>query len=257
MMASVRCFRRNILLVAIGLSITPASSGQQLMPVRGHSLFLKCEGTATGPTVVLLAGAGGTTKVWDKVQPRVASFAKVCSYDRAGLGRSSSAANTQSADEIVDDLEALLKAARVLPPYLLVGHSIGGLYARIFDEQNDSDVLGIVLVDSSHEEQLWRFAKSEPDALREYPDWKNTSLMTARGFLPPGTRLSWHFNKPLTVLEHGIPLEPAWHKMQEDLAERSPKGKLITAWRSRHYIQEQQPELVVQSIRDVLAQAAQ
>ncbi len=60
--------------------------GQELVLVNGHKLFLDCQGAGSGPVVILLAGGGGTTSTWDKVQPAVEAFARVCSYDRAGLG---------------------------------------------------------------------------------------------------------------------------------------------------------------------------
>lgn len=242
--------------MAIAFGAFSCCFGQELIPVNGHQLFLSCEGTAAGPTVILMAGGRGTTSTWDKVQTRISSFAKVCSYDRAGLGRSSAIQHDQSAYEIVNDLAVLLKAAQVPAPYVLVAHSIGGLYVRKYDELYDSQVSGMVLVDSSHEEQIWRFAKGQPDALAEYPDWKDNAAMSAQGFLPPEEHLQWHFAKPLIVIEHGVPPEPVWHKMQEDLASRSPKGTLITAI-SSHYIQKLQPELVVDSIRSVVSRSAQ
>ena len=251
---SIRHSASVTLLILLALSFPFLCAGQQFH-VNGHDLFLDCTGTAPGPTVFLVAGGGGTTETWDKLQPQVAAFAKVCSYDRAGLGRSSALDHRQSAAEIVDDLAALLKAAHVRPPYLLVGHSIGGVYIRRFDTLHDTQVAGIVLIDSAHEEQLWRFAKSEPGALGEYPHWTDSAAMSADGFLPPNQHLNWHFTKPLIVIEHGIPSEPAWHEMQQDLAARSPLGKLITATESTHYIHKQQVELVTESIRTVLLQS--
>lgn len=221
--------------------------------VHGHRLWLDCQGQQSAPTVILIAGGGGTTATWDKVQPEVARFARVCSYDRAGLGKSSADRESQSANGIADDLEALLKKARVHPPYVVVGHSIGGLYARRFDERHDREVAGMVLLDSSHEEQIWRFAESEPEALKEYPQWRDAAAMSAQGFLPPGKHLTWKFKKPLIVIEHGIPPEPVWHLMQEDLASRSLKSEFLTATGSSHYIQKIQPVLVIKSIRSVIA----
>ena len=245
---------RSFLLLAL-LTGAVSLNGQQRVAVNGRELYLDCEGGGDGPTVILLAGGGGTTGTWDKVQPAVSAFAKVCSYDRAGLGRSDSINGRQSAEEIVNDLSMLLKNARIQPPYVLVGHSIGGLYARKFDEQHDAEVAAMVLVDSSHEEQIWRFAGDEPAALSEYPNWKNSSEMEAEGFLASGKLLQWQFRKPLIVIEHGIPPEPVWHAMQLDLAGRSPGGRLITATNSGHYIQKMEPELVIQSIREVLSEA--
>jgi pimeloyl-ACP methyl ester carboxylesterase len=106
--------------------------GQELVPANGHRLFLDCQGAGPGPAVILLAGGGGTTSTWDKVQPAVAAFTRVCSYDRAGLGKSSPVRKAQSADQIVDDLADLLTNAHVPAPYVLAGHSIGGLYGRRF-----------------------------------------------------------------------------------------------------------------------------
>ena len=245
------------LCVIAGVLCASLLAGAQELEVNGHRLFLNCEGASPGPTVILIAGAGGSTATWDKIQPQISKFAKVCSYDRAGLGRSDPVSSTQpqSATQIVNDLSVLLRVGHVKSPYVLVGHSIGGIYARMFDEQYDSEVAGMILLDSSHEEQIWRFARSEPDALQEYPQWSNQSAMSAQGFLPPGEHLRWQFKKPLIVIEHGIPPEPVWHEMQKDLASRSPMGQLITATRSRHYIQNSQPELVVEEVRSVVAQA--
>jgi pimeloyl-ACP methyl ester carboxylesterase len=134
-----------------------------------------------------------------------------------------------------------------------VGHSIGGLYARAFDSRYDGQVAGILLLDSAHEEQIWRFAQNEPDALSEYPRWRDQQFMASQGFLPPGQRLTWRFSKPLIVIEHGIPPEPVWHAMQKDLASRSPSGQILTATRSSHYIQKLQPQLVVDKLEHLRA----
>jgi thioesterase domain-containing protein len=247
--------RKDFLFAVVICGCSLTSLGQGLVSVHGHQLFLTCEGPSAGPTVILMAGGGGTTKIWDKVQSQVATFVRVCSYDRAGLGESRAIKEPQSAAEIADDLAALLETVHVPTPYILVGHSIGGLYVRKYDEQEDSKVSAMVLIDSSHEEQIWRFAKTMPEALSEYPQWRNTKVMSAQGFLPPDVHLDWHFSKPLIVLEKGIPPEPVWHEMQEDLAQRSPEGKLVIATQSRHYIQKDDPELVIESIRTVLTQS--
>ena len=224
--------------------------------VNGHQLYLNCQGKSSNFAVVLIAGGGGGTDTWDKVQTPISEFTRVCSYDRQGLGKSESLKNgtPQSVGQMVIDLEALLKAAEIPPPYILVGHSIGGLYARAFDAQYDSQVAGIILLDSSHEEQIWRFAQREPDALKEYPRWQDQQFMASQGFLPPDKHLAWHFSKPLIVIEHGIPPEPVWHEMQEDLASRSPRARFITATHSSHYIQKLQPQLVIDAVHSMTSE---
>lgn len=236
------------------ISQLPDLAHAQTFSVNGHKLYLQCEGQTPSPVVVLIAGGRGTTETWDKVQPQISQFVKVCSYDRAGLGKSDAATHPQSAMEIVDDLEFLLKAAYLQSPYVLVGHSIGGIYARLFDERHDDQVAAMVLLDSSHEEQIWRFAQREPKALTEYPYWQDRAAVHAHGFLLPGERLRWRFSKPLIVIEHAIPPEPVWHEMQEDLASRSPEGHLITAKRSSHYIQKREPEIVIEQVRSIVAE---
>lgn len=246
---------KQILTIVLSALVCTSARGQ-LIEVHGHRLFLDCQGEAKSATVILLAGGGGTTETWNKVQHPISLFTRACSYDRLGLGRSDSVqkGQEQSVTQIVSDLNGLLNAAKISPPYILVGHSIGGLYARAYERHYDAQVAGMVLIDSSHEEQIWRFAQGEPDALLEYPRWRDQGFMRSQGFLPPGEHLRWMFTKPLIVLEHGIPHEPVWHKMQLDLASRSPQGRLITATNSKHYIQKMQPALVIDATREVLSQ---
>lgn len=247
-------FRRLVSFAAFLLFAVSCSA--QTFQVHGRTLFLNCTGNAPGPTVILVSGAGGTSEIWQQVQPQIAHFARVCSYDRAGLGKSTRISVPQTVNEIVNDLNELLTAAKIPPPYVLVGHSIGGIYIRSYDQRFDGQVAAMVLVDSSHEEQIWRFAANDPKFLDEYPEWKDTLAMKLQGFLPPHQPLQWHFSKPLIVLEHGVPPEPTWHALQVDLASRSPLGKLKTAEHSDHFIQLNQPDLVIDSVHEVLRQAA-
>ena len=245
---------RTRLLLLLVLCVPLGVSGQTFT-VNGHALYLSCQGGPSHRTVILIAGGGGTTNTWDRVQAPISQFTRVCSYDRLGLGNSASLnpGEPQTVRQIVSDLEDLLRSATISPPYILVGHSIGGLYARAFDARYDSQVAGMVLLDSSHEEQIWRFAQSQPDALKEYPRWQDQAFMASQGFLPPGEHLAWRFAKPLVVIEHGIPPEPVWHQMQVDLASRSPKAQFITATHSSHYIQKLQPELVIEAVHSILS----
>ncbi len=129
----------------------PYSPPGKLVDVGGFRLHLNCTGKS-GPTVVLIAGAGDFSFDWGLVQPDVSRFTCVCSYDRAGLAWSDPGPTPRTMGQDASELHTLLKAARVEAPYVLVGHSIGGLIARVYAEQYADDVAGMVLVDSTHED---------------------------------------------------------------------------------------------------------
>src|SRR5271166_415914 len=121
--------------------------------IGGRSLNIDCAGSGS-PTVILESGGGGYGGYgWRKVQAEVAKFTTVCWYDRAGEGWSDPAPTARSSATIVHDLHELLQRAPVAGPYVLVGHSIGGEYVRIFTSKFPSEVAGVVLVDSTHPDQ--------------------------------------------------------------------------------------------------------
>jgi pimeloyl-ACP methyl ester carboxylesterase len=101
----------------------------------------------SGPTVILEAGIAGTSLSWKPVQDRASFFARVCSYDRAGLGWSSPSAQSRSLDNLVAELRALLHQAGIPPPFILVGHSFGGLIVQHYAFLHRQEVRGLVLVD--------------------------------------------------------------------------------------------------------------
>ncbi len=120
--------------------------------VGGFKMHLDCIGEGT-PTVILESGLGDTYVSWRKVQPQIAKFARVCSYDRAGLGFSEPSSSPRTSQVIAEELHALLQGAKVAPPYVLVGHSMGGFHVRLFASLYRGEVAGLVLVDSSHPDQ--------------------------------------------------------------------------------------------------------
>jgi pimeloyl-ACP methyl ester carboxylesterase len=126
-----------------------------LVDAGGYRLHLNCTGEGT-PTVVLDAGLGGGVPDWSLVQPEVAKFARVCSYDRAGFGWSEAGVRPRTSQQLVKELHALLGNAGVQAPYVLVGHSIAGIHAQLYAGQYPDEVAGMVLVDSSHEDQFSR-----------------------------------------------------------------------------------------------------
>lgn len=130
----------------------------KLVDVSGYRLPLRSTGTG-GPTVVKDAGIGGASISWSLVQPEIAKFTTVCSYDRAGMGWSDVGPRPRTSRQIVKELHALLNNAGIKKPYVLVGHSFGGFNMLLYAHQYPHEVAGLVLVDASHEKQLERFPK--------------------------------------------------------------------------------------------------
>ncbi|HEX8763555.1 MAG TPA: alpha/beta hydrolase [Candidatus Acidoferrum sp.] len=118
----------------------------------GVALSLNCVGKGS-PTVILDSGLGVPAAGWDLVMPDVAKFARVCSYDRAGYGWSSAGPRPRTSEQIVKELHALLAASGEKGPFVLVGHSFGGYDVRVYAGKYPADVAGLVLVDTSHEDQ--------------------------------------------------------------------------------------------------------
>jgi pimeloyl-ACP methyl ester carboxylesterase len=127
---------------------------QQMVEVEpGRRLNLYCVGVGS-PTVVFESGLGVTLSNWGFVQPAIAKKTRTCSYDRAGLGFSDPASRAANSENITDDLHRLLTVAAIKPPYVLVGHSYGGLTARLYVYTYPADVVGMVLVDPTVEDQV-------------------------------------------------------------------------------------------------------
>ena len=128
--------------------LLPYAQPGELVNVGGRRINLRCTGEG-GPVVVLMAGLLSWSFIWYKTQPVIAQKTRVCAFDRAGYGFSDPAPKPQVISEVVDDLHAALKAASIPEPYVLVGHSLGGLEARIYSQRWLKEVAGMVLVDTS------------------------------------------------------------------------------------------------------------
>lgn len=125
----------------------------RLVDIGGHRLDLLCSG-AGSPTIILEAGLGESALGWAQVQRSLARTARVCSYDRAGMAWSDRYTRPRTATNVADELQALLSASGESGPYVLVGHSIGGLFVRRFAAAYPHDVIGIVLVDPTDPEAI-------------------------------------------------------------------------------------------------------
>jgi pimeloyl-ACP methyl ester carboxylesterase len=160
-------------------SLAPEGIG---VDVHGHRVHVVLEGAETrGPTVVLECGIGGATAAsWGSVRPLAAGFARVFSYDRAGLGASEPGPLPRDGARLAEELHEALHASGAPLPYVLVGHSYGGLIARLFVARYPSEVAGVVLIESSHPDQ---FGSMRPRTLRR--------IARAVRVLPWCARLGW------------------------------------------------------------------
>ena len=125
----------------------------EMVDVGGYSLHINCVGQGS-PTVVLDAGSGGFSAQWVRVQREVSDTTRVCAYDRAGLGWSERGPEPRDARQISSELHTLLSKAGIEGPYVLVGHSFGGLYMQTYAARYPDEVAGIALVDSSQPDQF-------------------------------------------------------------------------------------------------------
>jgi pimeloyl-ACP methyl ester carboxylesterase len=160
----------TLLVFAVGGAIATvgAATGSSALPqtgrmidVGGHRLYIECTGMGS-PVVVLQSGLGESSSYWSRIAPAVAASTTVCTYDRAGHGHSDGA-GSQDGIALATDLHTLLERADVPGPYVLVGHSSGGAYVRVFADRHPDEVAGMVLLDSQ-----------PADAFTALPDYPTT-----------------------------------------------------------------------------------
>ena len=131
----------------------------QRVEVDGHQMHILCTGEGS-PTIILEAAGGHFSTTWALVQPQVAQSTRVCAYDRAGYGWSEPRSEARDAKQIATELHNLLTAAEIKPPFVMVGHSVGGIYIREYNAQYPGEVLGMVLVNSTHPDNWTRQGES-------------------------------------------------------------------------------------------------
>jgi pimeloyl-ACP methyl ester carboxylesterase len=271
-------------LATVGVTVLAgAQSGadERLVDVGGRRLLISCKGDIS-PTVIIERGLAGNDNApvqgpafggpWGRVQTEVAKFTRACIYSRANVGRSDpDPISVRTGKNVIDDLRRLLGNATLPPPYVLVGHSLGGVYARMYASRFPKDVVGMVLVESSHEDQVERLiaagATEEDEALP--PPNQNRERADLRATLDELRAMAWRTTIPLVVITRGTTMrssyphltdeqvrrvDAAWRGLQRDLARRSSKGELMIAARSGHNVQADEPEVVIGAVREVVEQ---
>jgi len=243
---------------------------ERVVPMGAYRFHYKDQGTGA-PTVVMDAGLCQAMDTWDDVTAQIAAFTRVFIYDRPGLGASSRMLpqgakqparppELRTSRRIVEELRDLLRKAGVPAPYVLAGHSFGGMNVRLYASLYPDEVAGIVLIDSSNEEQHSRLASLMPPAERRKYEQLNRgsncefiNLEESAAQLHEAAALP---HVPLTVIS-SPPVQSdltaqAQVELQADLARRSASSVHIFAEGSGHFIQQDRPDVVIKAIRDMV-----
>jgi len=264
---------------------TPMPSG--MVDVGGYELYYECSGQGT-PTVILEAGSGGDSSAWAAVIHGIEGTTQVCAYDRANTGRSDRVPEPRTYADMTHDLQVLLENAHIGGPYILAGHSMGGMLVRIFADQHPGEVAGVVLVDSAHPDMGLRLLACLPPEpageseniryLRQWFTWMSDSTQEPLSGDSEGINtlvsnqqvrdVDTLGDLPMVVISQapnisglGYPidvtpeidacLQQTWQDMQGELAGLSSNTSRLMA-RVGHGIPVEQPELVVQAIKDLI-----
>jgi pimeloyl-ACP methyl ester carboxylesterase len=285
LIATLSCATFQWLATRQDLAATPPPG--QLVDIGGYRLHLWCTGDGA-PAVILDAGLGGTSAGWGFVQPDVARFTRVCSYDRAGMGYSDSGPSPRTARRIAKELAELLAGSGIAGPVVLVGESIAGFNARMFASDHPEHAAGLVLVDASHEDDahevpgIARFVpllstigvfrllgvsfgqpiESLAPSVRQYA---RATMFRASGYQAAADEII-HIREtisevkgsrrrltiPVLVVTGAGGADENWRRLQQDQASLSERGCLITAQQSGHVVAIDQPQVVVDAIRTVV-----
>jgi pimeloyl-ACP methyl ester carboxylesterase len=270
------------------LAATPPPG--HLVDIGGYRLHLWCTGDGA-PAVILDTGLGGSSAGWGYVQPEVARFTRVCSYDRAGMGYSDPGPSPRTARRIASELAELLVRSGITGPVVLVGASIAGFDVRVFASDHAERAAGLVLVDASHEDD----AHEVPRMARFVPLLSTIGVLRLLGVsfgegvesLAPSVRRFAQATRfraagyqaaadeiihiresveevrssrrkltiPVFVVTGARGADENWRRLQQDQASLSERGCLVIAPQSGHVVQVDQPEVVVDAIRTVVETA--
>ena|SRR5215510_2460437 len=263
---------------------SPATSGSQMIDIGGRCLALTSAG-AGSPSVLLETGLGAESEEWAFVQREASAVARVIRYDRANRGESDGAAGPRTAFDMVEDLHALLRAADIEGPHILVGHSFGGLLVRLYAHRYREEVAGIVLVDAMHEDQFDVFRPLFPPATNSDPPelqrvrafwqggWRSPEATTERidfvssirqareikslGDIPLHVIIAGTFlHQPLIPSQFRQSLQKRWQAQQMQFLMLSTRASYSLALRSGHFVQRDAPWAICDAIKDTIATAS-
>lgn len=248
-----------------GVAGAESNVGQSgLYDVGGHHLYANIQGQLNGsPAVVFESGYGGDSTEWTAVQATVSQQTLTVSYDRAGLGQSEDSGKDKTVQEQVEELHKLLDAANIPAPYVLVGHSLGGVNARVYADTYPSEVAAVVLVDATHELQEEKMVYPYlPEEMRELyfsqftAEGNHDTFAASLAYVAQIRQNDALRNTPITVIratEHdsGAEAEAAWAELQQDQLTLSNDNKEVVAQGNGHAVHVENPTLVSNEVLDI------
>lgn len=231
-------------LVCLALVVTSVAgcsgnSTGSMVDIGGRSLYLDCRGQGS-PTVILEAGLTSDTTAWDDVIDPIAGFTRVCAYDRANNGRSDEV-GLHSGDQSVSDLEKLLAAKKIEPPYVLVAWSFGGPISRLYAARHPDDVTGMVLVDTDPEDYRSEGDPYVPENVREHSYWASGNIGEGGSQGLPGPRVA--------------ELDELYLRLERRMTNLSSDSRLELIEDTGHCIQCDKPQIVIDAVREVVQSA--
>ncbi|HSC07009.1 MAG TPA: alpha/beta fold hydrolase [Steroidobacteraceae bacterium] len=216
-------------------------------------------------TVVFESGLGDTLEVWNNIQPLIAeSCARTIAYTRAGYPGSDAASGPRDSATIVAELRAELKRRGILPPYVLVGHSLGGLYMQYFARHYPAEIRGLLLVDSTHWNQQLRLSPDKADAFGRRSTVLFMPWIMRRELLDSVSAGEQVHISPVASVVPTIvlsrtralngetqALQVQAETLQGEIAADFPSARHIRVTDSGHYIQRDRPEVVIEAAREL------
>lgn len=234
----------------------------QSIDIGGVQLYYEDLGESSGsPTVVFDSGYGWTMENWNGIKKEVSAFSRMLIYDRSGLGRSSYDGRPRHSQQNVENLRSLLQKAKLKPPYVLVGHSFGGINVRLYAATYPKEVAGVILLDSCHEDQNRFMAPHfSPQVRADYFGQFTVegTLIEFEESLEQIRKYKSLGNIPLTVItgekqpHHTVESWAYWMKFQNDLAQLSFNSHHIILEDAGHAVHLDCPEAVIVQIRTMI-----
>lgn len=255
---------------AFFLGMDPGRFAFKDIDAGGHPLRMLITGHGS-PAVVFETGGspadGGPLEAWERVQPAIGKFTTAVAYDRAGIGRSPPGPSPRDARQVARELHTALQNARVAPPYILVGHSLGGPFIRVFAGLYPGEVAGMLLIDPTQEEFInWNQLRETNRVERQDQEWKDmqASLAEAHESQVPkdipvvlitamGPRVIPDFVTEQQKQDLKI-LRPMWLQFHNEWLAKIPNSKHVVTEDSGHMVPFEQPELIIGELRRMVEQ---